>query len=245
MKSKVIPFILFFLVLFVTSTQAQITAKGFIGDGSELTNVKSLATKSYVGYVNLPSNGTDVVANSVSITVPAAGKIFVIANGYVMFRGAVMEVFRAGITTGTSLPSIITAVRDGGASLTFTGSWSTTIIFDITTAGTYTYNCICDDNSNDPGNNIDAFGIYMSAMYFPTGGAGGGPAAAPLKSGIVNEEPSVIEMRSGEREEGIYPIKKEETQLNNSLKDSVIEDFGQRLKAMEEKLELLLKKENK
>ena len=163
------------------------TATTYVGDGSNLANVRPVAAYSG-GNFDMELTSTEQVVKYVQFTVPAQGIIIVNVSGYARWGSTDDDVYRLSITTGTShdysclMLATDYACPDSSDQYT---SISLTRGYTVGSGGTYRYNLIGDNPTfaSGFGNSIVRLGdINMTAMYFPTGGTN------PTKPVIINEQ---------------------------------------------------------
>jgi hypothetical protein len=171
-----------------------VTANQYIGDGSQLSNVKPVAAYSggNMRYQITANYGTYNRVKTVTITVPAAGICIVFASGYVDWESTGWDLLLSGIlmsNPNTSWPAesewysylnILTDYNCADSSDQYT-SFSQHRGFTVYSGGTYTFNLWANKYSSA---SITEVGdVNMSVMYFPTGGT---PAAVRQKVETVS-----------------------------------------------------------
>lgn len=159
------------------TVDGSVSAATFIGDGSTLSNVRPIVA--YVGgNMNIELTTSDQVVKYVEISVPSAGKIIVNAVCCAEFKSAEKEMYRASITTGTSLDySYLMAgsqLADPDAH-DHAESFGAVRGYTVSSPGTYRYNFVANKAYGD----ISFRDVSMTATFYPTSGAGASKIVLP------------------------------------------------------------------
>lgn len=118
------------------------------------------------GNQTIELTSTDTVVRSVTIAVPAPGRVLVGASGYVFFTNttATPEIARCSITTATVLDSAALIYMDDGGATGDSASDAFGAVrgFDVT-PGPFTANLVCDEQAGD----ARVADTHMTALFVP------------------------------------------------------------------------------
>ena len=230
------------------------------GDGSGLSNVKSLLGYSggdYRKQVTSTDPYNPTLMKTVEITVDGPGKVLIQATGYADWESTGCDYYRL-----SALPDNIQTGSQSFANKYFdylmidtdkgcqdsTEQYSPLAysrVFNVGSAGTYTYNLWADRVFSS--SLVEMGDINMQAIYFPTGGTGSATLkSAEIRKAEENKEPfdrSLLRNIDGSysaiQADDEYEIKSPpEDELNNQ--EIIIQKLEERIKLLENKLELLL-----
>lgn len=136
-----------------------------ISNGIAGANFTGMST-SAVSIASTSNGGTIVLP--ITLSVPSSGVVIVNASGYFIFNSG-QAVGRCSVTTGIYVDSSNASslvIAEGDNATTSTSGWipfSSSMGFNVSGSGTYTYNLVCDYSS---GNGVQVSRARMTAMFF-------------------------------------------------------------------------------